>query len=143
MHLAPEMDLVHPASEEMAAQLTALGFPAGATIAGEKNLRFDLAGFVAELLARCKGYDTCDHDLTLRATDRLGRESVATLRLRYVKTVNTALYNRDADLWANTGTMTLTLEAGTAADRVGLRYRRTGDTPVSYTHLTLPTILLV
>lgn len=128
MHLAPEMDLVHPASEEMAAQLTALGFPAGATIAGEKNLRFDLAGFVAELLARCKGYDTCDHDLTLRATDRLGRESVVTLRLQYVKTINTALYNRDADLWANTGTMTLTLEAGTAADRVGLRYRRTGDT---------------
>ncbi len=127
MGLAETVDLLHPASDEAAAALAALGFPPAESIAGSKNLQFDLAGFAAELLRLCKGHETCDHDLTLRATDRLGRERVVTLRLQYVKVINTALYNRDADLWHNTGTMTLTFEAGTTADRVALHYRRTGD----------------
>lgn len=125
--LAETMDLMQPATQTMAARLVELGFPTGEALAGAKDVRFNLAPFAAELLRLCKGREGCDHDLTIRAADRLGRESVATLRLKYVKTVNTALYNRDADLWLNTGTMTLTLDAGTAVDRIALHYRRTGD----------------
>lgn len=125
--LAVTMDLMYPATEAMAARLAVLGFPTGDALAGAKDVQFDLAPFAAELIRLCKGLEDSDHDLTIRAVDRLGRESVVTLRLQYIKTVNTALYNRDADLWLNTGTMTLTLEPGTASDRIALHYRRAGD----------------
>ena len=99
--LATELNLVNPGS--MAEALGALGFPSGDAVSGKTALTFDISALVP-MIAQIYN-ETSDHKFILKVTDAKGKSTTKTLTCHL--TGKAALtYNNDADLWANTATVT-------------------------------------
>ncbi len=121
--LAAQMNLVTPANEEMGKALSGLGFPVGAAVKGAKELSFDLSKLIPMItLIYSK---TSDHKFTLTVTDAANRRTVKTLTF-HLTGKSSITYNNDADLWANTASLTVAL-AEPASDVVVEYKRETAD----------------
>lgn len=104
LHLAATMNLVSPATEEMADGLKSLGFPVGDEVKGKKTLTFDLSRFIPMIAGI---YDkTSDHNFTLKVTDTKAQTASETLKF-HLTGASAVTYNNDADLWANTATLSV------------------------------------
>jgi len=102
--LAAEMNLVTPATSQMAAGLKGLGFPVGDDVKGKTALTFNISSLIP-MIAQL--YDqTSDHDFTLTVTDAKAQRTTETLKF-HLSGPQTITYNNDADLWANTATLTV------------------------------------
>ena len=102
--LAAEMNLVTPATSQMAAGLKGLGFPVGDDVKGKTALTFNISSLIP-LIAQL--YDqTSNHDFTLTVTDAKAQRATETLKF-HLSGPQTITYNNDADLWANTATLTV------------------------------------
>ena len=99
--LATELNLVNPGS--MAEALGALGFPSGEAVSGKTALTFDISKLVP-MIAQIYN-ETSDHKFILKVTDAKGKSTTKTLTCHLTGKVALA-YNNDADLWANTATVT-------------------------------------
>lgn len=99
--LGKELDLCNPGS--MAGMLTTLGFPCGDKAVGQTDLSFDISQLVPRIAMIY--HETSDHKFTLAVTD--AKEQTTTKTLTFHLTAPATLtYNDDADLWANTATVT-------------------------------------
>lgn len=99
--LAAELNLVNPGS--MAEALGALGFPSGEAVSGKTALTFDISALVP-MIAQIYN-ETSDHKFILKVTDAKGKSTTKTLICHLTGKAALA-YNNDADLWANTATVT-------------------------------------
>ena len=99
--LAAELNLVNPGS--MAEALGALGFPSGEAVSGKTALTFDISALVP-MIAQIYN-ETSDHKFILKVTDAKGKSTTKTLACHLTGKAALA-YNNDADLWANTATVT-------------------------------------
>ena len=99
--LAAELKLVNPGS--MAEALGALGFPSGEAVSGKTALTFDISALVP-MIAQIYN-ETSDHKFILKVTDAKGKSTTKTLTCHLTGKAALA-YNNDADLWANTATVT-------------------------------------
>ena len=99
--LATELNLVNPGS--MAEALGALGFPSGEAVSGKTALTFDISALVP-MIAQIYN-ETSDHKFILKVTDAKGKSTTKTLTCHLTGKAALA-YNNDADLWANTATVT-------------------------------------
>ena len=99
--LAAELNLVNPGS--MAEALGALGFPSGEAVSGKTALTFDISALVP-MIAQIYN-ETSDHKFILKVTDAKGKSTTKTLTCHLTGKAALA-YNNDADLWANTATVT-------------------------------------
>lgn len=99
--LGKDLDLCNPGS--MADKLTALGFPCGDKALGQTDLSFDISKLVP-MIAKIY-HETSDHKFTLAVTDAKEQTTTKTLTF-HLTTPATLTYNNDADLWANTATVT-------------------------------------
>ncbi len=79
-NLSSNMDLVNPASEEMEANLKALGFPTGDDVEGETELSFDISQFMPMLASLGNG----ETDFVLTLTDNADGVVTKTLMLNVV-----------------------------------------------------------
>ena len=113
--LAKELDLVNPG--DMGEMLTELGFPVGDGVKGKTSLSFDISQLVPMIAMLYN--KTSDHKFILTVTDAKGQSTTKTLTC-HLTTKTTVAYNNDADLWANTATVTATLlpEGGSVQYRV-------------------------
>lgn len=99
--LSETLDLVNPGS--MAEVLQGLGFPVGDQVLGQSSVTFDISSLVP-MIALIYNEDS-DHKFALTVTDT--KEQVTTKTLTFHLTAKPTLaYNDDADLWANTATVT-------------------------------------
>lgn len=106
--LAAKMNLAEPAPSQIAG-FEALGFPYGDAVKGQTALDFDLSGVMPLLRMLCEAAEqSSDHNFVLTVTDEARQSVSATLKLHYeYKAVAVSLvYAEDADLWANTATLT-------------------------------------
>lgn len=118
--LAAQMNLVDPATEDMAAGLKGLGFAVGAEVKNKKTLSFDISPLVPMIALI---YDKpSDHNFTLTVIDAENQRTIETLKFR-LKGTFTVAYNDDADLWANTATLT----AKNAPSGSNVQYRVKGS----------------
>ena len=115
--LAAELNLVNPGS--MAEALGALGFPSGEAVSGKTALTFDISALVP-MIAQIYN-ETSDHKFILKVTDAKGKSTTKTLTCHLTGKVALA-YNNDADLWANTATVT----AANVPDGGSVQYRVKG-----------------
>jgi hypothetical protein len=115
--LAAELNLVNPGS--MAEALGALGFPSGEAVSGKTALTFDISKLVP-MIAQIYN-ETSDHKFILKVTDAKGKSTTKTLTCHLTGKVALA-YNNDADLWANTATVT----AANVPDGGSVQYRVKG-----------------
>lgn len=115
--LATELNLVNPGS--MAEALGALGFPSGEAVSGKTALTFDISALVP-MIAQIYN-ETSDHKFILKVTDAKGKSTTKTLTCHLTGKVALA-YNNDADLWANTATVT----AANVPDGGSVQYRVKG-----------------
>ena len=115
--LATELNLVNPGS--MAEALGALGFPSGEAVSGKTALTFDISKLVP-MIAQIYN-ETSDHKFILKVTDAKGKSTTKTLTCHLTGKVALA-YNNDADLWANTATVT----AANVPDGGSVQYRVKG-----------------
>ena len=99
--LNSELDLVNP--DNMADALGALGFPSGTAVSGKTSLTFDISALVP-MIAQFYN-ETSDHRFILKVTDAKGQSTAKTLTCHLTGKAALA-YNNDADLWANTATVT-------------------------------------
>lgn len=120
--LAAQMELV-TAPSGMAAMLKNFGFPVGSEVKDAKTLAFDISDLVP-LIAQL-GKKTSNHNFVLKVTDAKGQNVTETLKFHLTGTSSVA-YNNDADLWANTATLTVNLAE--AAQDAALEYRIEGET---------------
>ncbi len=103
LDLAAQMNLVNPATPAMAAGLKGLGFPVGDDVKDKTTLSFDISSLIPMIAAL---YDKpSDHNFTLTITDSKSQRTVETLKFHLKGSFDVA-YNNDADLWANTATLT-------------------------------------
>lgn len=112
--LAAELNLVNPGS--MAEALGALGFPSGEAVSGKTALTFDISALVP-MIAQIYN-ETSDHKFILKVTDAKGKSTTKTLTCHLTGKAALA-YNNDADLWANTATVT----AANVPDGGSVQYR--------------------
>ena len=103
--LAAQMELVS-ASGSMASRLKEFGFPVGNEVKDAKTLSFDISTLVP-LIAEL-GKKTSNHNFVLKVTDTKGQSTTKTLKFHLTGT-SSVVYNNDADLWANTATLTVSL----------------------------------
>ena len=115
--LATELNLVNPGS--MAEALGALGFPSGEAVSGKTALTFDISKLVP-MIAQIYN-ETSDHKFILKVTDAKGKSTTKTLTCHLTGKAALA-YNNDADLWANTATVT----AANVPDGGSVQYRVKG-----------------
>ena len=115
--LAAELNLVNPGS--MAEALGALGFPSGEAVSGKTALTFDISALVP-MIAQIYN-ETSDHKFILKVTDAKGKSTTKTLTCHLTGKAALA-YNNDADLWANTATVT----AANVPDGGSVQYRIKG-----------------
>ena len=115
--LSETLDLVNPGS--MAEVLQGLGFPVGDQVLGQSSVTFDISSLVP-MIALIYNEDS-DHKFALTVTDT--KEQVTTKTLTFHLTAKPTLaYNDDADLWANTATVT----AEHLPDGAAVQYREKG-----------------
>ena len=115
--LSETLDLVNPGS--MAEVLQGLGFPVGDQVLGQSSVTFDISSLVP-MIALIYNEDS-DHKFALTVTDT--KEQVTTKTLTFHLTAKPTLaYNDDADLWANTATVT----AEHLPDGAAVQYRVKG-----------------
>ena len=115
--LAAELNLVNPGS--MAEALGALGFPSGEAVSGKTALTFDISALVP-MIAQIYN-ETSDHKFILKVTDANDKSTTKTLTCHLTGKAALA-YNNDADLWANTATVT----AANVPDGGSVQYRVKG-----------------
>ena len=115
--LATELNLVNPGS--MVEALGALGFPSGEAVSGKTALTFDISALVP-MIAQIYN-ETSDHKFILKVTDAKGKSTTKTLTCHLTGKAALA-YNNDADLWANTATVT----AANVPDGGSVQYRVKG-----------------
>lgn len=120
--LAAQMELVS-ASGSMASMLKGFGFPVGDEVKDAKTLSFDISQLVP-LIAEL-GHKTSNHNFVLKVTDVKGQSTTKTLKFHLTGT-SSVVYNNDADLWANTATLTVSLAE--AAQSVALQYKKSTET---------------
>lgn len=124
--LAAQMDLADPASQAMADGLEAIGLPSGDQVKDATTLDFDLSTLIP-LIATIYP-ETSDHNFRLTVKDNQARQTEKTLRFHLTvaqPVAPTVVYNQDADLWANTAT--LTVNRGDVAGELTLEYRLAGE----------------
>lgn len=124
--LAAQMDLADPASQAMADGLEAIGLPCGDQVKDATTLDFDLSTLIP-LIATIYP-ETSDHNFKLTVKDNQARQTEKTLRFHLTvaqPVAPTVVYNQDADLWANTAT--LTVNRGDVAGELTLEYRLAGE----------------
>lgn len=116
--LSRSFSLANPASADVAEGLASLGLPVGDAVLGQTALSIDISRFVPLIMV----YDqTSDHKFALTVTDT--KEQVTTKTLTFHLTAKPTLaYNDDADLWANTATVT----AEHLPDGAAVQYRVKG-----------------
>ena len=114
--LGKELDLCNPGS--MAGMLTTLGFPCGDKAVGQTDLSFDISQLVPMIVPFTKN-ETSDHKFILTVTDAKKQTTTKTLTCHYTAKPATLTYNNDADLWANTATVT----AENVPDGAKVQYR--------------------
>lgn len=100
-NLAKELDLVNPG--DMAGALETFGFPVGDKVKDKTSVLFDISGLVP-LIAQMYN-ETSDHKFILKVTDAKQQTTTKTLTC-HLTAKTTIAYNNDADLWANTATVT-------------------------------------
>lgn len=119
LDLAAEMNLVQPANDDMAKALARLGFKVGPDAKDAKTLSFDISACVPMI---AENYSkTSDHKLHLTVTDGANQTVTKTLWL-HLTGLTSISYNNDADLWANTAS--LTVQVGVVTSNVKVEYRR-------------------
>ncbi len=82
LYLASHMDLVNPATSDMASGLAALSFPTGDQILGQTSLTFDINEFMPTLCSIAPNGSV--HKFKLTLSDASG-DTVKTLNLKVVK----------------------------------------------------------
>ena len=100
--LAKELDLVNPGSMEGALQ--SFGFPVGDEVKDKTSVLFDVSKLVP-LIAQIY-HETSDHKFILKVTDANAKTTTKTLTC-HLTAKTTIAYNNDADLWANTATVSV------------------------------------
>lgn len=121
--LAQEMNLVTPATDEMAQALKGLHFPVGADVKGKQSLSFNLSDLIPMIALI---YDqTSDHVFTLTVTDAKNQRTSEALKF-HLTGESAVAYNNDADLWANTASFRVKLPE--AASDVKFEYKRSTAT---------------
>ena len=102
--LAKELDLVNPG--DMAGTLGTYGFPVGDAVKDQTTVMLDISTLVP-MIAKVYN-ETSDHKFILKVTDAKQQTTTKTLTC-HLTAKTTIAYNNDADLWANTATVTATL----------------------------------
>ena len=100
--LAKDLDLVNPGN--MASSLEELGFPVGDGVKDKTSLSFDISQLVP--LIALIYHETSDHKFILKVTDANAKTTTKTLTC-HLTAKTTVAYNNDADLWANTATVSV------------------------------------
>ncbi len=100
--LAKDLDLVNPGN--MASSLEELGFPVGDGVKDKTSLSFDISQLVP--LIALIYTETSDHKFILKVTDANAKTTTKTLTC-HLTAKTTIAYNNDADLWANTATVSV------------------------------------
>ena len=101
VQLSTKFDLCNPGTMDTA--LANLKFPCGDEVAGQTSVSFDISALVPMIALIY--HETSDHKFTLAVTD--AKEQTTTKTLTFHLTAPATLtYNDDADLWANTATVT-------------------------------------
>ncbi|MEG2772216.1 MAG: hypothetical protein RR960_07725, partial [Alistipes sp.] len=121
MNLDKHMDLIHPATPEMAGMLGGLGFPTGPSVANSTTQSFDISSFMALIIDNAGKNPSCDNDFKLTIVDNQGKELVSTIQLKTVAPITAGA----PDLWANTTTFTV---ANVKSGTVAVQYKRSTDT---------------
>lgn len=122
--LAAEMDLVNPATEQMASVLSGFGFPVGDRVINQPEATVDISTLVP-LILLVSEKPSENHTFTLEVTDNAG--NVVTQPIRFHSSrLNAIAYNGDADLWKNTATLTAAVAASDFAD-TKVQYRIKGS----------------
>lgn len=122
--LAAEMDLVNPATEQMASVLSGFGFPVGDRVVNQPEATVDISTLVP-LILLVSEKPSENHTFTLEVTDNAG--NVVTQPIRFHSSrLNAIAYNGDADLWKNTATLTAAVAASDFAD-TKVQYRIKGS----------------
>ena len=129
--LASRIDLVEPATDNMAAALREFGFPVGDAVKNAKNLTFDMSMLVP--LIKTIYPKTGDHVFTLSVTDNKAQQTAGELKF-HTTGPTSVVYNDDADLWANTAT--LKVQVG-IPDEPALEYKKSNETEWQKATLTL------
>lgn len=123
--LAAQMDLANPADADMADGLDALGLPFGDKVKNATTLDFNLSQLIPLIAAIYP--ETSDHRFKLTVKDNQALQTEKTLKFHLTVAQPVApsvTYNQDADLWANSAT--LTVNRGTETGDLLLEYRLTG-----------------
>lgn len=100
--LAKDLDLINPGN--MAGSLEELGFPVGDGVKDKTSLSFDISQLVP--LIALIYHETSDHKFILKVTDANAKTTTKTLTC-HLTAKTTIAYNNDADLWANTATVSV------------------------------------
>ncbi|MEG2060989.1 MAG: PCMD domain-containing protein [Alistipes sp.] len=101
--LAVQMSLVAPESPKMEGALQGVGLPTGSNVMRAKRVNLDFAALMP--LITSVYHQTSDHNFKVTVTDAFGHKTEQTLKCHLTGTINIT-YNEDADLWANTATVT-------------------------------------
>lgn len=102
--LDAHMNLVTPATTNMASALQSLGFPVGDQLLNKSAAPMDISGLIPMLLMVSQ-VPSEDHTFVLTITDNT--DVVSTHSLKFHTTIPGKIsYNKDADLWKNTATLT-------------------------------------
>lgn len=119
LNLAAEMNLVTPATSQMAIGLKGLGFPVGNDVKDKTALSFDISRFIPMIAGL---YDkSSDHNFILTVTDSKNQRATETLKF-HLTGESSVTYNKDADLWANTASFKVKL--GSVPSEVKFEYKR-------------------
>ena len=100
--LAKELDLVNPGNMEAA--LKEFKFPVGNEVKNQTAVLFDVSELVP-MIAMIH-HETSDHKFILTVTDAKQQTTTKTLTC-HLTAKTTIAYNNDADLWANTATVSV------------------------------------
>ncbi len=100
--LAKELDLVNPGNMEAA--LKVFKFPVGNEVKNQTAVLFDVSELVP-MIAMIH-HETSDHKFILTVTDAKQQTTTKTLTC-HLTAKTTIAYNNDADLWANTATVSV------------------------------------
>lgn len=122
--LSTEMELTAPASDDMSAALSNLGFPVGAEVTGATQLSFDISAFIPLIKQLYNGHERdSNHNFELTVTDAANQMVRETLKFHISGAEPKVTYNGDADMWLNTATLTAEVPDG---GNVAIEYRRAG-----------------
>lgn len=124
--LAADMDIVD--NEQYASTLSQFGLTTGDELVGRRYVEFNIEKLVP-LIKQIAGGKNCENRFTITAEDFAGRTVEKTMTFTVAPDDEEddkveIVYNNDADLWANTAT--LTVENGDAW--VSVKYRQVGQT---------------